>query len=152
MKSKLIFFFLFGLLPIVALSYTGEIIKSFGIPGSFPTGLTYDGQYLWLADYQTDMIYCIDPETGKEIKSIPSPGYWPEGLAWGMGSSWQPARTRHSPAKTTSSPTPRAFDFLFVYCICRPFILFLYDISASSAPKLSLVLRDFADCCFADER
>ncbi|MFA5783120.1 MAG: PQQ-binding-like beta-propeller repeat protein, partial [Bacteroidales bacterium] len=50
--------------PSVLLAYTGEIVKSFDTPGSFTTGLTYDGEYIWLADRKADLIYCIDPANG----------------------------------------------------------------------------------------
>jgi len=69
-------------IPVISFAYTGEVIKSFDIPGSYPTGLTFDGENLWVADYQTDKLYCINPDDGKVIRTIPSPAYWPEGLAW----------------------------------------------------------------------
>jgi glutamine cyclotransferase len=80
--------FLAILFPVMAFCYTGEIIKQFDIPGSFPTGLTFDGKNIWLADYKTDKLYSIDPETGKVLRSIPSPAYWPEGLAWDGENLW----------------------------------------------------------------
>ena len=63
-------------------AYSGEIIVSYPTPGDFPTGLTFDGKYLWIADRKDKVIYCIDPENGKQVRSIPSPGYWPMGLTW----------------------------------------------------------------------
>lgn len=69
-------------------AYTGEIIDSLDIPGNYPTGLTFDGTHLWLADYQTDLLYRIDPENGEVTGSISSPGYWPEGLAWDGEALW----------------------------------------------------------------
>lgn len=74
--------------PVFALAYTGEVTQSFYSPGSFPTGLTFDGTHLWLADYQADLLYCIDPSTGKVIRTLPSPAYWPEGLAWDGEALW----------------------------------------------------------------
>ncbi len=76
------------LFPILLLGYTGEVIESFDTPGSYPTGLTFDGENLWLADYKTDLLYCIDPATGNVIKSISSPAYWPEGIAWDGEALW----------------------------------------------------------------
>jgi transglutaminase-like putative cysteine protease/outer membrane protein assembly factor BamB len=70
------------LIPVLALSYTGEVVKSYDSPGHYPTGLTFDGNNLWMADYQTDLLYCIDPQNGKVLRTIPAPAYWPEGLAW----------------------------------------------------------------------
>ena len=64
------------------LAEIGEVLQSFNTPGSCPTGLTFDGNYLWLADRKTDLIYQIDITNGKVCHKIPSPGYWPMGLAF----------------------------------------------------------------------
>ncbi|HOW25726.1 MAG TPA: transglutaminase domain-containing protein [Bacteroidales bacterium] len=77
----LMLFILFHAAP-VAMGYPGEVIRSFSSPGEFPTGLAFDGNYLWVADRYVDKIFCIDPANGVVIRSIPSPGYWPAGLAW----------------------------------------------------------------------
>jgi len=50
--------------------------------------MAFDGQNIWLADYHTDLLYCIDPETGNTVKNIPAPAYWPEGLAWDGEALW----------------------------------------------------------------
>ncbi len=63
-------------------AHSGKIVKSYNAPGNFPTGMTYDGENLWVADRQAKLIYCIDPENGKVIRSIPTPAYWPTGLTW----------------------------------------------------------------------
>ncbi len=68
--------------PFMLFAYTGEVVKSYDTPGSYTTGMTYDGKYIWLSDRKTDKIYCIDPSNGKVIKNIKSPAYWPTGLAW----------------------------------------------------------------------
>ncbi len=75
-------------LPFSIRAYTGEVIKSFKTPGSFPTGLTFDGKYLWLADKKTDKIYCINPKNGNIIRDIQAPAYWPMGLAWDGEALW----------------------------------------------------------------
>jgi len=72
----------FVLLPFLTFAYTGEIEKSYDTPGKHPTGLTFDGELLWLADRKADLIYCIYPGDGTVVRSIPSPGYWPVGMAW----------------------------------------------------------------------
>ncbi|MBN3035089.1 MAG: hypothetical protein JW861_05850 [Bacteroidales bacterium] len=74
--------------PLKSDGYTGEIKRSFSIPGNYPTGLTWDGANLWLADYKNDRLYCIDTADGSVTRSIPSPGYWPEGLAWDGEAFW----------------------------------------------------------------
>ena len=60
----------------------GDVIRSFQTPDDFPTGLTYDGKYLWNTDRKTDMLYKIDPKTGEILSTLPSPGYQPEDLAF----------------------------------------------------------------------
>ncbi len=69
-------------------AYPGKVIRSFPLPGNFCTGLTFDGNALWVADYKTDSIYKIDPETGAVMHQIPSPGFWPTGLAWDGTKLW----------------------------------------------------------------
>jgi len=68
--------------PYFISAYTGEVVKSFDTPGSFTTGLAYDGKNIWLTDRKADLIYCIDPANGKVLRNIKSPAYWPTGLAW----------------------------------------------------------------------
>lgn len=63
-------------------AHPGEVVKGFQAPYSRSTGLTFDGQYLWLADHQADRLACLDPETGAVVKELASPGFWPMGLAW----------------------------------------------------------------------
>lgn len=69
-------------------AWPGKVVKAFKTPGNFPTGLVYDGQSLWLADYKSDQIYRIDPSDGTVRDSIPSPGFWPMGLAWDGEHLW----------------------------------------------------------------
>lgn len=60
----------------------GNVAKILSTPGPNPTGLAFDGKYLWLADSRLDKIMKIDPVSGKIIQSFDSPGFHPEGLAW----------------------------------------------------------------------
>ncbi|KPL04103.1 MAG: hypothetical protein AMJ73_04675 [candidate division Zixibacteria bacterium SM1_73] len=77
------FFFLYlCIFSINAFGVTGDVETQFASPGSCPTGLTFDGKYLWNCDRKTDMIYKIDPKDGKAVDSISSPGYRPIGLTW----------------------------------------------------------------------
>jgi sugar lactone lactonase YvrE len=62
--------------------FPGEIIQSFDLPCKYPTGLAYDGENLWVSDRKSDLLYCLDPNSGQVIKTIQSPGYWPVALAW----------------------------------------------------------------------
>lgn len=85
---KLKFVLLVILLPLLGYSYTGEVVRSFPSPGNYPTGLAFDGKNLWMADYHTDLLYCIDPESGNVIRTLPAPAYWSEGLAWDGNFLW----------------------------------------------------------------
>jgi len=69
-------------------AFTGEIVRNFDIPGTCPTGLTYDGSHLWLADRKADRLFCISPKSGKVLRSISSPAYWPMGLTWDGEALW----------------------------------------------------------------
>ena len=66
--------------PIFALAATGDVVKQFSTPADCPTGLTFDGKSLWLADRKSDMLYQIDTEDGRVIETLQAPGYQVEGL------------------------------------------------------------------------
>ena len=61
---------------------TGRIMKQLPAPGDYSTGICFDGKNLWIADRESDLIYCIDTTAGKVLKKIESPAYWPTGLAF----------------------------------------------------------------------
>jgi len=112
------------------LGYTGEVVKEFDTPGTCPTGLTWDGKHLWLADRKTDKLYCINPRNGKTIRELDSPAYWPMGLAWDGEALWNAdvnARKvfRVDPKSGTilkvvdapdSSPRGLAWDGQYLWC------------------------------------
>jgi len=74
--------------PGSLLSTVGDVEKTLPSPAPCPTGMTWDGRHLWIADRKTDLIYKIDPEDGSVLSSLPSPGYWPMGLAWDGKCLW----------------------------------------------------------------
>jgi sugar lactone lactonase YvrE len=84
MKLKNIcLFFLFQFFFIPQLNaFVGDAVKNFPTPGMHPAGMTFDGQFLWLADHQTARLDQIDPHSGKVRRSLPAPGFDPRGLAW----------------------------------------------------------------------
>lgn len=69
-------------------AYPGQVVKSFDLPGQYCTGITYDGANLWVSDRKTDLLYCIDPNSGKVRRTLQSPGYWPLALAWDGTALW----------------------------------------------------------------
>ena len=58
-----------------------QVVASFPSPGRSPQDLAWDGNYLWVVDDSTDMIYKLDPSTGKVLLSFATPGLEPKGLA-----------------------------------------------------------------------
>ncbi len=66
--------------PDPAEATPGDVVQQFGTPGRCPTGLTFDGESLWLADRRSDLLYRIDPKNGRVTESFPAPGYQVEGL------------------------------------------------------------------------
>ncbi len=82
MRKMLVILLYMFLISTFSWAKVGDILRVIESPGPCPTGLTFDGLHLWLADIYTDKIYKIDPETGETLQSFDSPGHHPEGLAW----------------------------------------------------------------------
>lgn len=82
MKKSVLGIALSLLLAALSWGKVGDVLRVIKTPGPCPTGLAFDGKYLWLADGSTDKIYKISPETGAVVSSFDSPGHHPEGLAW----------------------------------------------------------------------
>ena len=66
----------------------GDVQRSIPTPGRTPTGLTYDGKSLWVADRLADTLYALNPATGEVRQQMPSPGFIPRGLAWDGSHLW----------------------------------------------------------------
>ncbi len=66
--------------PLSAL--IGQAGKTFKTPAQHPTGMTFDGKLIWLADNGTYKLYAINPGDGSVKKTLPSPGFNPGGIAW----------------------------------------------------------------------
>jgi len=73
-------------------AYPGKVVRSVSAPGGFGTGLTFDGECLWVADHKADRLFRVDCETGAVVRSIRSPGFWPMGLAWDGTHLWNADR------------------------------------------------------------
>jgi len=88
-RTCLLLICVLALFPGVHLfAHSGTVIQSFPAPGNFPTGMTFDGTHIWVADYKADKLFRIDPNTGRTVSEIPSPGFWPMGLAWDGTALW----------------------------------------------------------------
>lgn len=60
----------------------GDTVRSIPLTTHHPHGLTFDGDYLWLADHLTDYLYQIDPDNGEVRDSIKAPAYHVRGLTF----------------------------------------------------------------------
>ncbi len=69
---------------------TGDVVHTIPAPGTHCQGLTWDGEYLWVTDNSTKMIYKVSPEDGEVISSFPYPFSinFSEGLAWDGTNLW----------------------------------------------------------------
>jgi transglutaminase-like putative cysteine protease/sugar lactone lactonase YvrE len=74
--------------PAAAQGVPGTVLERFPLEVRAPTGLTWDGSHLWLADLDTARLYRLDPVTGKVVTSLEAPGYQPLGLAWDGTRLW----------------------------------------------------------------
>ncbi|MCK4303855.1 MAG: transglutaminase [Candidatus Eisenbacteria sp.] len=61
------------------------ILRSLPLPTEAPGDLAWDGEALWVADWEAGQLFRIDPETGAVLRRLSAPCYRPRGLAWGEG-------------------------------------------------------------------
>jgi streptogramin lyase len=59
-----------------------DVIDRFQSPGSNPTGLCYDGQFIWHCDADSGVLYTINPKTKKIVSHQKLPFNHPWGLTW----------------------------------------------------------------------
>ena len=68
-------------------SHTGQTIHGFEVT-HLPTGLAWDGRYLWLSDRDCDWIYAVNPHNGSIVDSVACPSFSPLGMAFGDRRLW----------------------------------------------------------------
>jgi hypothetical protein len=79
--------------------YTGDSIyhlepngmeySGFAALGDYPSGLAYDGEFLWSSDNSTSTIRQMDPATNTIINTYLAPGgMYPNGLEWDGSNLW----------------------------------------------------------------
>ncbi|MFC1555729.1 transglutaminase domain-containing protein [candidate division KSB1 bacterium] len=72
-----------------AIAQIGTVDRTFSTYiSNSPTGMTWDGVYLWYIDTTDDLIRKTDPVTGSIINSIPAPDASCTGMAWQDGYLW----------------------------------------------------------------
>ncbi|WP_462279722.1 transglutaminase domain-containing protein [Salinivirga cyanobacteriivorans] len=69
-------------------AWPGKIVSSYKTPGNIATGLTFDGELLWVADRAAKKLYGLNPDNGKVKKELESPAYWPMGMTWDGEALW----------------------------------------------------------------
>lgn len=63
-------------------------LTSFPSPGPAPSGMTFDGNDLWVADEKEGKIYKITTADGTILETYQSPIRFPSGLAWDGQELW----------------------------------------------------------------
>ncbi len=73
-------------------TYTINLSNEFRTSGYWPSGVTYDGQYLLVSNYaqgsNINIIYKYDKSTGLVRGSIPSPSQWTKNLSFDGSNIW----------------------------------------------------------------
>ena len=57
-------------------------------PGHRPTGMCFDGRFLWITDRDSGRVDRFDPEVEEITRSVQAPGFSPCGLAWDGRNMW----------------------------------------------------------------
>ncbi len=73
--------------PLLLHAATGDVIRTIAAPSPCVTGVAAAGDYLWVVDRKTDLIYKID-HTGTVLKTLTAPGYFCSGIAWDGEALW----------------------------------------------------------------
>jgi len=64
---------------------SGLVIRTLPLPTDTPGDLAWDGEALWVADWQRGELLRFDCGSGEVLQRIAAPCYRPRGLAWGDG-------------------------------------------------------------------
>lgn len=132
-KMRVYFLMIFLLYPLggIVQAQIGQVVHSIPSPADRPTGLAWDGQYLWVADIGTNRIYKLDPLNGNVVLSFPGPtNATINGLTWDGQYLWcsdngdnniiykletDSGKAVHSFKAPTGSPRGLAFDGKYLW-------------------------------------
>jgi len=67
---------------------TLQVAEAFDAPGHRPSGMCFDGRFVWLTDRDTGRVDRFDPEAGAITRSAVTPGFSPFGVAWDGRDMW----------------------------------------------------------------
>ncbi|UCF78345.1 MAG: transglutaminase [Candidatus Eiseniibacteriota bacterium] len=73
------------LLPGSACAYTGEVSEELAAPCSYATGLTWDGEFLWVCDWKEGRAFKVDPASGETVSFEELPCLRPQDIAFADG-------------------------------------------------------------------
>ncbi len=62
--------------------------EAYDLPGHRPSGMCFDGRFLWLADRDSGRLDRFDPQAEAITRSAFSPAFSPVGLAWNGRHTW----------------------------------------------------------------
>ena len=65
-----------------------KVAEAYDVPGHRPSGMCYDGEFVWISDRDSGRVDRFDPETGAITRSAVTPGFSPFGLAWDGRDMW----------------------------------------------------------------
>jgi streptogramin lyase len=86
----------------------GALVRKLDTDCKAGSGITHDGEALWLASTYSREILRIDPQSGKTLKKFPSPGAGPVAWSAGRQSPLAPPPKAQQANTAPSNPAPRA--------------------------------------------
>jgi len=67
---------------------TLQVAGAFDAPGHRPSGMCFDGQYVWVTDRDAGRVDRFDAEAKAITRSVVTPGFSPFGVAWDGQDMW----------------------------------------------------------------
>ena len=65
-----------------------QVEAVFDLPGHRPSGVCFDGEFLWVADRDAGRLDRCDPGTGALTRTVVAPAFSPCGVAWDGRAVW----------------------------------------------------------------
>ncbi len=65
-----------------------QVEEAYNTPGHRPSGMCYDGRFVWITDRDSGRVDRFDPEVAEITRSALTPGFSPFGIAWDGRNMW----------------------------------------------------------------
>ena len=65
-----------------------QVDEAYDLPGHRPSGMCFDGRFVWITDRDSGRIDRFDPEVADITRSTVAPGFSPCGLGWDGRNMW----------------------------------------------------------------